>query len=254
MLSRNLYDIVNGLAPFSLSAEYVARGARDNSGLLLDFGEVNGVLCSLDLSVKAAEEAKKMGADCVVTHHPAIWAPLFSISEENAPALMFCIKNRISVLSAHLNLDAAEGGIDHSLMIALGGKTPVAVMETLPNGGYGRVYDVPKKPLEKFVKDLNDALPARRTVFYGEREVKRVASFCGAGLNEGALRFAQEQGADTVVSSDAKHHLITAAAEAGLNLVLPTHYAAENYGFVRFAEKLKKHIGNVTVFTDERFL
>ena len=49
---------------------------------------------------------------------------------------------------------------------------------------------------------------------------------------------------------------INAALEHGVNVVLLTHYAAENYGFVRFAENLKNKLKGlpVTVFTDERLL
>ena len=58
------------------------------------------------------------------------------------------------------------------------------------------------------------------------------------------------------MSSDPKHHLVTAAAEKGLNLVILTHYAAENYGFRRFADSMKSKLRGTpcAVFTDARFL
>ena len=90
----------------------------------------------------------------------------------------------------------------------------------------------------------------------GERPVRRVASFCGAGLDDATVAFAIGRGADTVVSADGKHHLIAALAEAGVNVVLMTHYASENYGFVRFADNLRQKIKGtpVHVFTDERLM
>ncbi len=254
MRSKELYEIIDGVAPFSLSKEYIARGAYDNSGLLLDCGEISGVLFSLDLSFAAVEEAKRLGFNCIVTHHPAIFAPIKCLGEDSA--VLACARAGISVLSAHLNLDVAEGGIDESLMQALGGEQPLAFMEQLSAGAYGRVYDVEKQGFSAFIGRVKSTLGAERIVTYGDGEVKRVASFCGAGFTEGALAFAAEHGADTLVSSDAKHHLITAAVEKDMKLLLLTHYAAEHYGFCRFAEKIKNAMGTVpcTVLTDRRFL
>lgn len=253
MRSKELYELIDGIAPFALSREYIARGAYDNSGLLLDSGEeIAGVLFALDLSPRAVKEAKERGCNCVVTHHPAIWQGLKRIDG----AILECARAGISVLSAHLNLDAAEGGIDECLMKGLGGEAPVAVMEQLSAGAYGRVYDVEESPLSAFVARAEETFRTRRVVVYGEGNVRRVASFCGAGFTEGAVAFAAEHGADTLVSSDCKHHLVTEAAERGLNVVLLTHYAAEWYGFSRFAETVKKMLGNTpcAVFADERFL
>ena len=219
---KRIYEIANELAPFALSKEYIARGAYDNSGVMLDCGqEISGALFSLDLSLAAVEEAKKRGCNLIVTHHPAIWEGIKQLDEAHAPALFACVKERISVLSAHLNLDAAEGGIDECLMRGLGGESPLAVMEELSSGGYGRVYEVPPRPLKEFAEE---------------------ASFCGGGFTYGALEFALEKGADTLVSSDGKHHLVAEAVERGLNVLLLTHYAAESYGFGQFSSRMKQRL------------
>ena len=75
-------------------------------------------------------------------------------------------------------------------------------------------------------------------------------------MDESSVAFALAEGADTFVSSDGKHHLIAQLVGQGMNVVLLTHYAAENYGFIRFADNLKQKIKGtpVTVFTDERLL
>ena len=103
---------------------------------------------------------------------------------------------------------------------------------------------------------IKDRISAQRTVVYAtNRPISRIASFCGAGLDEETLAFAKQQGADVIVSSDAKHHLIAQAVEQGLDVILLTHYAAENYGFQLFYQKMKEKL-NVPCeyFTDERFL
>ncbi len=258
MLLKEIYNRADGIAPFALSQEFITRyGYRDNSGIMLDCGEdVKGVLVSLDLSSRTVEEAVNRGANCIFTHHPGIWDAVMRISEQgNNQNLLACVQKRISVLSSHLSLDAAEGGIDDSLMYGLGGKQPLAVMEELTGGGYGKVYDIPATPLPIFCNQIKLHFETKRLLSYGEHAVRRVASFCGAGFGYDAINFALRNGADTLVSSDAKHHLIAEAVERGLNVVLLTHYAAEVYGMRRFAERLAKELSvPVTFFADQRLM
>ena len=256
MQLKNVYEAIDALAPFRLSAEYCETyNFHDNSGILVDCGEeVRGILCSLDLSRRAVEEAKKTGANVIFTHHPAIFYPVSAFKAED-PVLM-CARAGISVISAHLNLDSASGGIDEELMLGLGGSACDHMMHDLTDGGYGRIYSVEEEPLEAFAGRIKARFSTDRVIVYGSRPVGRVASFCGAGLDDSSVAFAVKLGADTVVSSDAKHHLIAALVDRGVNVVLMTHYACENYGFVRFAENLKSKIKGVPVrvFTDERLL
>lgn len=256
---KELYRIIDGVAPFAISRAFCAEfGMYDNSGIQLDCGgEITGVLFALDLSGRAIEEAKKKGFNCIVTHHPAIFNKLGSLTPEGAgAAVLACAREGISVISAHLNLDGADKGIDENLKEALGGTATVSVMEEAAGGSYGRAYDVEPARLQDFVANAKKALHAERVTVYGEGTVKRVASFCGAGFDDKALWFAEKCGADTIVSSDGKHHLILAAAEKGMKVILFTHYASEQYGFARFAKQIGKLIKGTpsSVFTDKRFL
>lgn len=255
MKLAEIYKLVDKIAPFSLSSEYCEKyGAYDNSGVLLDCGkEVKCALFSLDCSMRAVEEAKKIDAELLITHHPAIYAPLKELSADNP--VTECAKAGISVLSAHLNLDCAKGGIDDSLAEALGAKKTVRMHE-LTKGGYGSVFEIEKSGLAKFVQTAKTTLETERVVFYGERPVQKIASFCGAGMDEESVAFALSNGADTFVSSDSKHHLIAEAVGKGMDVVLFTHYAAENYGFKRFYRKIKEKgsLVRAEFFADERLM
>lgn len=259
MNCKELFEIIDGVAPFAISRAFCENfGMYDNSGVQLDCGkEITGVLFALDLSSRAIEEAKKKGANCIVTHHPAIFAKLGSLTPSGAgAAILACAQEGISVISAHLNLDGAPQGIDEQLMKGLGGEHALAVMEEAAGGSYGRVYDIVPTPFKTFVADIKQEFHAERTVTYGDGAARRVASFCGAGFNEKALAFALAEGADTIVTSDGKHHLILEAVEKGVKVLLLTHYAAEQYGFARFAKQIGKLIKGTpcSVFTDKRFL
>ena len=254
MTLQEIYKAADALAPFALSKEWIEKGAYDNSGIIVDIGgEIGKVLFALDLTKASFEEAKKVNANCIVTHHPAIYSPIRTLGQDSL--ILACAKSGISVLSAHLNLDAAKGGIDESLMEGLGGKNPLAIMQNLTCGGYGRVYDVQEQSLEVLKAHAEREFCTKRILTYGNAPVKRIASFCGGGFDEEAISFALANGADTICSSDSKHHLITAALEGGLNVLLFTHYASEQYGFHRFFLRMREKL-NVPCeyFAEERFL
>lgn len=250
-----IYKLVDKIAPFSISHEYCEKyGAYDNSGILLDCGkEVTCALFSLDFSIRAVEEAKRINAELLITHHPAIYTPLKELSADNP--VTECAKTGISVLSAHLNLDCAKGGIDDSLAEALGAKKALRMHE-LTKGGYGSVFEVDKLAFDEFVNRAKEALQTERVISYGARPVQKIASFCGAGMDDESVAFALSKGVDTFVSSDPKHHLIAEAVEKGLNVILFTHYAAENYGFKKFYQKIKEKgsLARAEFFADERLM
>lgn len=257
MKLKEIYDAADALAPFALSRELTEKyGHYDNSGILVDCGEeIGGVLFALDLASAAIGEAKKQGMNLIFTHHPAIFTPLKSLTPQEGRYVLECARAGISVISAHLNLDAAEDGIDDSLMHALGGVRPLAVMEELSSGGYGKVFETEECSPEAFIERVKKTLDCERVAFYGEKTVKRVASFCGGGFDEKSLRFALREGADTLVSSDGKHHLIAEAAEQGLNVLLLTHYAAEICGLKNFFFRMRERLPvPCAFFADGRFM
>ena len=255
MKLSEIYTLADAVAPFCLSREYCEKyGAYDNSGILLDCGEeITGILFSLDCSMQAVKAAKKQGANLIITHHPAIFSPIKSLGTANP--VTAAARAGISIISAHLNLDCAEGGIDDCLAEGLGAKGTER-MHTLSSGGYGSVFQIEKTTLEAFIDALKEKFKTERVISYGSKKVQKVASFCGSGMDEGSVAFAFQSGADTLVSSDPKHHLIAGAVEKGMNVVILTHYAAENYGFYQFYQKIKEKCSLVRMsyFADERFM
>lgn len=253
MKLSEIYKIADGIAPKRLSDEYCRLyGAYDNSGVLVDTGDdIQGALFTLDLSNAAIARAKQLGANLIITHHPAIYGKIGHIYEDEplGGKLVECIKHGISVLSMHLNLDGAEGGIDQSLMdgvcqAAGGGSEKVSVMHTLSDGGYGRVYDVKETSLSCLAENMKKVFNTERILTYGQgnKAISRAASFCGSGVDEGAIAFAKKENADVIISSDFKHHLITLALEEGLSIIILTHYASENFGFQNYYEKMCRQL------------
>ncbi len=253
---NEVLKILGNFAPFSLSDDYCkAFGEYDNSGVIIDSGNsVDGVLYSLDFSLKAVLEAAKFGANLLVTHHPAIYRGIDRLNraDPRSQAIARCLRGRISVVSMHLNLDIAPEGIDFQLMKALGGEN-ATIMDSLGDVGYGRAYKTPVKKLSALAAEAEKTFSTKHIMTFGEdKTVKKIASFCGAGCDEKAVAFAVANKADLVVSSDLKHHIIAELCARGISVMQITHYAAENYGFKKFAAKIKKQLSVPSaVFTDK---
>ena len=266
-----IYKIADELAPKALSDEYCAKyGAYDNSGVLVDADEdIVGAVFSLDISDKAIDKVIAEGANLIFTHHPAIYGKISSLCAGDprltGGKLVRCLKKGISVLSMHLNLDGAADGIDESLMQGImraadtvcNASNEVQIMHPLTGGGYGRAYDISALSLQSLCEGMEKEFSTKRIVSYGEKDkpIKRVASFCGAGVDEASIIWAAKEGADVIVSADFKHHLISMAVEMGLSVIALTHYASENYGFEKFYQKIRQRMDVPCVYhTDENLL
>lgn len=258
---NKLYEKIDEYAPFAISEEMIRRGEYDNSGIIIKtHDEINSVLFSLDLSERAVAEAKKLSCDTIVTHHPAIYYPVKSLSvdDKTTAALLKAAKYGMNVISAHLNLDAAKNGIDYYLSLGLGGKNCRIIDEISVNEGYGREFtaDVSLNEMKKRIKDV---FGTDKAITYGKRGayVKNCASFCGGGAGH-ALDYVKKgmTDADLIVTSDMPHHIVKELTEYGKSIIILPHYVAEEYGFKKFYEKISDEIvGEVKsyYFSDKRF-
>ena len=112
---EDVYKFLDKIAPFDTAMGF------DNCGLLVgDMKQsVKKVLLALDITVQVVKEAKRLGANLVISHHPIIFSPLKKI--EFGSAVSMLIENKISAICAHTNLDmAGEYGVNACLAKALG--------------------------------------------------------------------------------------------------------------------------------------
>ncbi len=260
--AKEFLRLLEEFAPLSLSKAMIERGAYDNSGLLVkNHDGIKRVLFTLDLSEAALKRARALKCDTVVTHHPAIYIPVKEMCVDGANAnVLRAVRLGLNVYSMHLNLDVAEGGIDHCLCKALGGEKYRILDYVDELHGYGREFELNEGvTLGQFAQKIKRVLSTNRVTVYGNRRsvVKTAASFCGSGSSnavghclDGNLK------ADVVVTSDVPHHSLLSLVEAGKCVIAITHYAAENVGFRSFYEWVAKNSNGIEVifFEDKRFI
>jgi len=102
------------IAPSKLAEDW------DNTGLAVGdiHGEVKKILIALDVIEPVIEEAKLLGADMILTHHPMLLFQKFDNITTGTPLgrrIFDLVQNNIAALSAHTNLDTVEGGTNDIL-------------------------------------------------------------------------------------------------------------------------------------------
>ena len=131
-----VYQYINSVAPFETQAGF------DNSGFLVGKrGDIaQGVLFALDVTDAVLDEAERLGANLIVTHHPLMFSPIHALLEDDYEGrlIMRMVRNRMGLIAAHTNLDSAPGGINDTLCSVLG-------LTNVSGEGYFRVGDLPQK-------------------------------------------------------------------------------------------------------------
>ena len=230
---REIYQYLDGLAPFSLQMEF------DNAGFLVGRGEqtVSKILVSLDITEEVAEEAAELGAELIVSHHPVIFHPAKSVTDgdPDGRVLLALAEHRIAAICAHTNLDAVAGGVNDALAQKLG---LVQIEQLHQDGvdgsgrpyGIGRVGSTTGAPMyaPAFAVFVKEALGANGVRYVdARRPVRRVA--VGGGACADLLRDALALGCDTFVTADVKYNGFLDAKALGVNLIDAGHYPTDRW-------------------------
>lgn len=214
-----ILKLVNQIAPFELAEEW------DNVGLLAGNpdAQVDTVLCALDMSADVLDEAKRRGAQLVVTHHPILFRGRKNLTETDAEGRLLCalVRSGIAMIAAHTNFDNAVPGVNDALAAALG-LSDVRALE----GGM-RIGVPAQATLAKFADRAEAALggPVRR---YGDPNapIRRVAVLGGAG--EDYAKIALDAGADAYLTGEMAYHKALDAVDNGLCVLEAGHAATEH--------------------------
>jgi dinuclear metal center YbgI/SA1388 family protein len=178
---------------------------------------VSRIHFAVDPTLAVIEEARALGADLLVTHHPLLLRGVHSVATTTAKgaSVTSLVVNDIALYVAHTNADVASPGVNDALADAcgLGAVEPLAVVEGQP---LGRVGMLPAPvSLSAFAQSLYAALPRAaggiRVAGPAEASVQRVAVMGGAG--DDMFGAARASGADVYVTADLRHHPVLEARE-----------------------------------------
>jgi putative NIF3 family GTP cyclohydrolase 1 type 2 len=132
----------------------------DNIGLQIGrpHTPVTNILITLDVTMRTVHEAVRRKANFIVSHHPLIFQPFRSISDESekgAIALSLCEK-KINLFAAHTNLDSAPNGVNH-VLAGLMGLRNISVLSPIEGSMTKVAVFVPTAHLEKVAAAMHAA-------------------------------------------------------------------------------------------------
>jgi len=240
-------DVIRAMeacAPPALAVEGDPVGLRAGSHAQ----PVRRVLLALDASPATVAEARRRGAQMLLTHHPPFYRGLSSLqAEEPDGALAGAILNaNLVVYSAHTNLDAAPGGVADVLADAAGMGPERAPLQVTRREPFLKLTAfVPAGALEK-VRRAVCAAGAGRYGAYSQCTfgVRGTGTFLpGAGARPYLGRAGRLEEADEYRLETRLRERDRAAVEAALRKSHP--YEMPAYDFTRLDESIDFGLGRV---------
>ena len=237
-----IMNFMETLAPSHMKMDW------DNVGLLCGSRRtpVTKILIALDPFEGVCAEAEDWGAQLIVTHHPIIFQPLTSVTDETSigRSIQRLCRSGISAVNAHTNLDCAPGGVNDILAEKLG-LSDVEVIQ--PEGEHLlRMGLVEEQSLESFLATVKENLGCAGIRYVdGGKPVRKVA--VGGGACASGMMDACFAGCDTFVTSDIKYNQFWDARDLGLNLIDAGHFCTENPVTAYLAEKIAAAFPEVEV-------
>ncbi|MDD3419350.1 MAG: Nif3-like dinuclear metal center hexameric protein [Candidatus Gastranaerophilales bacterium] len=187
---------IEAFAPLALAE------AWDNTGWQVNLGQKTAtkILLALSPTLDVIEQAKKMGCNLVITHHPLFFGKVTKLSSDifNNKVAIEAIKNNIQIYSAHTNLDKTKGGINDCLAELLGLKN-IGVY-----GEFVRFGEVDSIGINDFVQNVKQTIECDKVKLINPckiETVQKVALCSGSGSD-----FINSVEADVFITGDVKYH------------------------------------------------
>lgn len=246
---REVVDALERFAPLPLQESF------DNAGLQVGLteAEVSGALLCLDVTEAVVDEAVALGCNLIVSHHPLIFHALKHVAYENdvQRAVAKALKNDVTVVSMHTNMDNARGGVNFKIAEKMGlegcrffaGKTVggiecgSGVIGCLPEAVAGDDFVLMlKRTFDVECVQCNQLL---------RRPIKTVAVCGGAGSF--LLGDAIAEGADAFVTGEMHYHEYF-GHEQEIQIAVIGHYQSEQFTNEIFKEIIEEKCKGVKTY------
>ena len=236
MTVQDLYHLIDRLAPFETQME------SDNAGFLVGSAsqEVNTVLLALDLTQPVIDEALSLGAQLIIAHHPLMFSPVRSLTEDDYEGRLIrrLVRENISFIAAHTNLDQAPDGMNDTLAQLCG-------LKETTGEGFFRCGLLPEpRTAADYADLLKQSLHTTiRLMGPADTLIRKVGLCSGGGSDEWV--HAAQAGCDAFISGEIKHHLALAMADRRIVALECGHFGTEEPGIRSLASALQKELNTV---------
>ncbi len=252
MLCKDIMKVIETIYPKHAALEW------DNVGLLVGRTEkeVNTIYVALDATDEVIDDAISCGADMLITHHPLIFSPLKTITDEHfvGGRVVKLLQHDISYYAMHTNYDVLAMSKNAGDILGLNEMEVLEVTNEETRDGIGRIGFLSKEMSIKEVCQLvKETFNLDVVKVFGNlnQKVQRVAISPGSGKHMSEI--AVKKGAEVFVTGDIDHHEGIDAVEQELVIVNAGHYGLEHIFVHDMAEFIKeKFLGIWVVESEER--
>lgn len=154
MKHKEIIEYLENWAPKGIAWE------KDNVGLQLGFKDelTKGILLTLDVDNDALKKAIDEKCNLIISHHPVFFQSLSKIdlATSKGQLIELALRNKITIYTAHTNLDFTKNGVSFALAKKLG-LEKINFLENAPQTQYKLVTFVPEQYVEKLINSLSDA-------------------------------------------------------------------------------------------------
>ena len=235
MKVNDVLEFLSNKFPLDTAANF------DNVGLLV--GDKNqdiyNVLLTLDLTIKELQIAMDNKCDLIITHHPLIFSPLKSVT--NNSIVFELIKNNISVISMHTNLDSGIDGVNDCLCKDIGLEN-IEIFVTCEGLSIRSGKVKPISP-DLFAQKLKSSLNTRVKFSVAEKDIEKILVCSGSGGD--FVYDAISNGFDALVTADIKHHQFLDGVQNGVSVFDCGHFETEDIIIEPLFNILKNEFNNV---------
>lgn len=241
MTVNDIFDYLNSLYPVNTACDF------DNPGILVGdkHAEVKRSVISLDCTDSAIDKAVKNKCQLIITHHPVIFEPLKKVLSDSPVYRL--IKNGISVISMHTNLDIGENGVNDTLcdVLELNNTEKYIADDGFPLNTAFLPYQMSPERLAGYIKKK---LGGRIKYTSGNEKINRVLVCSGSG----GSYFTEliRSGCDALITADVKHNVFIDAARLGKSVFDAGHFETEDVVINRLNNILSSRFNGITFFTD----
>lgn len=240
MTVKNIFDFLNSLYPCDTACDF------DNVGLLIGDmqTEVKKAIISLDCTHSALKKAIKNNCRLIITHHPIIFSPIKKLISGDVRYEL--IKNGISVISMHTNMDIADMGVTDCLCKALELKE---IEPVLASDGF-LLRKGETTPLSPSELALQIKAKLGGSVKFNDinKKISKVLVCSGSGGD--FIEDVIPSSCDALITSEVKHHQYLRAEELGISVFDAGHFNTEDVIVEKLKEILAEKFKNTEFLTD----
>ncbi len=249
MRCDKIIESLERLSPSSFAESW------DNVGLLAGRTdkEVSRLCIALDATDEVIDEAVRVGADMLLTHHPLIFSPMKKITAEDfiGRRLIKLLQNDISYYAMHTNFDvmgmadaaADELGLKDRQVLNITYEDEIA-KEGL--GRYGRLIQI--MTLEECASFVKETFELEHVKIYGEPDTPIEWAAVSPGSGKTMIKPAVSAGVEVLITGDIEHHEGLDAMAQGLAIIDAGHFGLEKIFIPYMKEYIRRELPQLTVF------